>query len=120
DSLRGPREPILVGYVESSFRGLGDAREGQVRLLLEVEGAGSHVGPGEVGEVNLLDTKERQLKAELAARLVAQVPCVVPPLGGRVGMGAVVAGESDFASRRRGRRQSEQGDEKQSDDRGIG
>src|ERR1700730_2512278 len=100
DALRGAREPILVEHVEASLRGLGDARQSQVRLFLEVEGAGSHVGPSEVGEVNRLDAKERQLKPELAARLVAQVSRVVPPLDRRVGMGAVVSWESDFASSR--------------------
>jgi hypothetical protein len=55
------------------------------------------VGPGEVSEVEIPGTEERELKAVLAFRGVREMPGVVPPLDGFLGVRAVVARKGEVA-----------------------
>jgi hypothetical protein len=89
------RRPIFVGDVQPALGRRSDAGKAQVSLLLVAELVSRDVGPGEVREVQIANSEERELKSVAVAGAVAEVPRPVPPFDRSVGVRAVVPGKGE-------------------------
>src|SRR5207237_5513529 len=102
-----PRGPVFVGDVQAFLARGGDSGDAQVGLLDVPERATRNVRPGEVREVDVAHPEEGELEAVGPPARVGEVPRVVPPLDGDVGVRTVVAGERDGGRSRRQEREEE-------------